>query len=195
MSQQERWVSASGGLRSRFRSPHSSGFPRSSRHRRSPAPPSSRPAYRRRAPGLRSRRSARLRSGPQFESRNGSAPGEFVASSYGLWRRWTRWEFWPTWALYMPLTPYLVWLALKHRSLTLFTAANPDIPAGGFIGESKFDILETRREWSAGCAVSARTCGSATRASDRHRSGIHGSHATYLSHCSQARSWTARIRS
>ena len=112
----------------------------------------------------------------------------------GLWRRWTRWEFWPMWALYMPLTPYLIGLALKHRSLTLFTAANPDIPAGGFIGESKFDILRNlAARWSAGCAVRARTCGSATRASDRHRSGIHGSHATYLSHCSQARSWTARI--
>src|SRR5512145_2854034 len=32
-------------------------------------------------------------------------------------------------------------LAARHRSLTVFTAANPAIPAGGFIGESKIDIL------------------------------------------------------
>jgi hypothetical protein len=30
----------------------------------------------------------------------------------------------------------------KHRSVTVFTAANPAILAGGFIGESKFDILQ-----------------------------------------------------
>jgi hypothetical protein len=30
---------------------------------------------------------------------------------------------------------------LKHRSLTLFTAANPGIPAGGLAGESKSEIL------------------------------------------------------
>jgi membrane protein DedA with SNARE-associated domain len=60
---------------------------------------------------------------------------------YGLWRRWTRWEFWPAWAVYLPLLPYLLWLAVKHRGLTVFTAVNPGIPAGGFVGESKFDIL------------------------------------------------------
>jgi hypothetical protein len=30
---------------------------------------------------------------------------------------------------------------LKHRSLTLFTAANPAIIGGGFVGESKIDIM------------------------------------------------------
>jgi hypothetical protein len=37
---------------------------------------------------------------------------------------------------------YLAYLMVKHRSATLFTAANPAILAGGFIGESKFDILQ-----------------------------------------------------
>ncbi|HZS04294.1 MAG TPA: alpha/beta fold hydrolase [Blastocatellia bacterium] len=57
------------------------------------------------------------------------------------WRRLVRWEFWPLWAFYPPIICYIVWLALKHRSLTLFTASNPAIPAGGFVGESKMEIL------------------------------------------------------
>lgn len=57
------------------------------------------------------------------------------------WRRLTRWEFWPRWAFYPPIVAYIGWLALKHRSLTLFTAVNPAIPGGGFVGESKAQIL------------------------------------------------------
>ena len=57
------------------------------------------------------------------------------------WRRLTRWEFWPRWAFYPPVVLYILWLALKHRSLTVFTAANPAIPGGGFVGESKAGIL------------------------------------------------------
>ena len=58
-----------------------------------------------------------------------------------VWRRLTRWEFWPIWVFYVPVVCYVTLLALKHRSLTLFTASNPAMPAGGFIGESKIDIL------------------------------------------------------
>jgi pimeloyl-ACP methyl ester carboxylesterase/membrane protein DedA with SNARE-associated domain len=57
------------------------------------------------------------------------------------WRRLTRWEFWPRWAFYPPVVGYVLWLALRHRSLTVFTAANPAIPGGGFVGESKAEIL------------------------------------------------------
>jgi pimeloyl-ACP methyl ester carboxylesterase/membrane protein DedA with SNARE-associated domain len=57
------------------------------------------------------------------------------------WRRLTRWEFWPRWAFYPPIVAYVAWLSLKHRSLTLFTAVNPAIPGGGFVGESKAQIL------------------------------------------------------
>ena len=36
----------------------------------------------------------------------------------------------------------MICLAFKHRSLTIFTAVNPAMPAGGFKGESKNDIYE-----------------------------------------------------
>ncbi len=60
----------------------------------------------------------------------------------GRWQRWRRWEFWPVWVFYPPVVAYVLWLGLRHRCLTLFTAANPGIWAGGVIGESKIGILE-----------------------------------------------------
>lgn len=60
---------------------------------------------------------------------------------YSSWVRLSRWEFWPAWAVYAPVLCYLLGLAVRYRSLTAFTAANPAIPAAGFIGESKIDIL------------------------------------------------------
>lgn len=45
------------------------------------------------------------------------------------------------WKFYPPVILYLLYLAFKHRSLTLFTVTNPGMPASGFIGESKSDIL------------------------------------------------------
>ena len=56
-------------------------------------------------------------------------------------RRRTRWEFWPVKVFYVPVVVYILFLGLRHRNFTLFTAANPGIPAGGIIGESKSDIL------------------------------------------------------
>ena len=57
------------------------------------------------------------------------------------WERVRRWEFWPAWLFYAPLAAWIGWLALRHRSLTLFTAANPGFPHGGLVGESKAHIL------------------------------------------------------
>ena len=57
------------------------------------------------------------------------------------WGRVRRWEFWPTWLFYLPVLGWVLWLAARHRSLTVFTAANPGFPDGGFVGESKSDIL------------------------------------------------------
>lgn len=67
-----------------------------------------------------------------------------VATSRGRWRlgtAWRRWrhhEFWPSWVFYMPLVPWLVWQALRARSVTAPLAANPGIEkGGGFVNESK----------------------------------------------------------
>jgi membrane protein DedA with SNARE-associated domain len=61
----------------------------------------------------------------------------------GWIRRKTRWEFWPPWLAYIPVVPYVLYLGIRHRSFTLFTAANPGIPSGGFVGESKAAILSS----------------------------------------------------
>lgn len=55
-------------------------------------------------------------------------------------RLW-RWEFWPVSVFYLPLVPVVAWQALRRRSLMAFTAANPAIPHGGVVGESKHAIL------------------------------------------------------
>ncbi len=51
-------------------------------------------------------------------------------------------EYWPFWLFFLPLVPYWVYLSIKARSLTYFTAANPGIIHGGVFGESKIDILD-----------------------------------------------------
>jgi pimeloyl-ACP methyl ester carboxylesterase/membrane protein DedA with SNARE-associated domain len=57
------------------------------------------------------------------------------------WKRTVRWEYWPPFVFYGPVALYVLWLGIRHRGLTLFTAANPGIEAGGFINESKAAIL------------------------------------------------------
>lgn len=64
---------------------------------------------------------------------------------FASWQRLTRWEFWPPYVFYPPLLVYIACLMIRHRSLTVFTAANPAIVGGGFIGESKVDILRGLR--------------------------------------------------
>lgn len=60
---------------------------------------------------------------------------------YSSWLRLRHWEFWPPWLFYIPVGFYFIFLALRYRSLTLFTAANPAIEDGGVVGESKSAIL------------------------------------------------------
>lgn len=55
--------------------------------------------------------------------------------------QWRRWEFWPAWLFNVPVALWAVLLALRHRSLTVFTCANPGIEDGGVVGESKSAIL------------------------------------------------------
>ncbi|TGM96132.1 carboxylate--amine ligase [Leptospira dzoumogneensis] len=59
-------------------------------------------------------------------------------------------EFWPTWKLYLPLIPYIAFESIRSirpgslSSLGFGTivSANPDIPLGGLVGESKDQILQ-----------------------------------------------------
>ncbi|HKY34170.1 MAG TPA: carboxylate--amine ligase, partial [Candidatus Polarisedimenticolia bacterium] len=55
--------------------------------------------------------------------------------------RLARWEFLPAWLIYLPVVPWIGWLSLRHGGFGTVTAANPGIPAGGFVGESKSAIL------------------------------------------------------
>ncbi|MEM8739490.1 MAG: alpha/beta fold hydrolase [Planctomycetota bacterium] len=55
-------------------------------------------------------------------------------------RLW-RWEFWPMAVFYAPLVPWLAYLGLRYRSATVWTLANPGLPDGGVVGESKTDII------------------------------------------------------
>ncbi len=84
---------------------------------------------------------------PDTARRTGRAPAEFSPLERLCLRlsamriRLTRWEFWPSWAIYAPLVPYVAYLAVRHRSLLACTHANPGIPLGGVVGESKWEIL------------------------------------------------------
>jgi len=53
-----------------------------------------------------------------------------------------RWEFWPPWIFYAPLVPWIVLLCFRYRGIRTITAANPCMPHGGLVGESKYDIMK-----------------------------------------------------
>ena len=63
-------------------------------------------------------------------------------------RRWRRWEFWPAWFFYIPVGVHYLWLAVRYRSFSVPTSSNPGLAAGGFIGESKYEILNDLRRTS-----------------------------------------------
>lgn len=58
-----------------------------------------------------------------------------------FWVKVFYYEYWPFWLFFLPLVPYWLYLALRARSFTYFTAANPGIEHSGVFGESKIDIL------------------------------------------------------
>lgn len=69
------------------------------------------------------------------------SPYRIYWKTIGWLKRFRHWEFWPPYLFYPPVIAYIVYLGIKFKSLTLFTTANPSIPAGGFVGESKQAIL------------------------------------------------------
>ncbi|MEM8962701.1 MAG: alpha/beta fold hydrolase [Acidobacteriota bacterium] len=61
----------------------------------------------------------------------------------GKWIRMSRWEYWPRWIFYPPVLLWAIVQMIRFRSITVFTAANPGMNAGGgFVGESKAQILD-----------------------------------------------------
>ena len=56
-------------------------------------------------------------------------------------KRIARWEFWPPAVFYFPVVAKYMLLAIRYRSLSLPTLANPGMRTGGLIGESKFETL------------------------------------------------------
>jgi membrane protein DedA with SNARE-associated domain len=79
----------------------------------------------------------------------------------------------PPGLFYFPLV--LTWcaLGLRHRSMTLPSAANPTIPTGGMWGESKsaylFDVAPAERRWIADFSVIKRGIGFWSVQSDTER--------------------------
>lgn len=59
-----------------------------------------------------------------------------------FWVKVFYYEYWPFWLFFLPLVPYWIYLAIKAKSMTYFTAANPGIPHSGVFGESKSEILQ-----------------------------------------------------
>lgn len=69
----------------------------------------------------------------------------------------------PKWLICIPLTVQWLWLALRYRSLTLPTVANPAITAGGLVGEGKLEYFDgmgpiAQSATAAFCAISAHKC-------------------------------------
>lgn len=67
----------------------------------------------------------------------------------------------PKWLICVPLVLQWLWLGLRHRSLTLPTAANPAITAGGLVGEGKLEYF--RGMGPVARAATAAHCGVVNR--------------------------------
>lgn len=74
-------------------------------------------------------------------------------------RRASQWEFWPAWLFYLPVAGYYAWLGIRYRSFTLPSAANPAIPTGGLVGESKCAIVDLLRSHSPDLVADAYLVG------------------------------------
>jgi membrane protein DedA with SNARE-associated domain len=74
---------------------------------------------------------------------------------------------------YLPLVLNWIWLGLRHRCLTLPTAANPKIFTGGMWGETKSsyldDVAPSERPWIAGFIIVERPDGATQPADETAR--------------------------
>jgi len=71
----------------------------------------------------------------------------------------------PKWLICIPLVLQWIWLALRYRSITLPTAANPRITAGGLVGEGKLEYFD-----AMGAIARAATARHASVRNPRHAS-------------------------
>jgi membrane protein DedA with SNARE-associated domain len=55
--------------------------------------------------------------------------------------RLRRWEFWPASLFYLPVAVWIGLLIVRYHGVSAVRAANPGIPGGGVVGESKWEIL------------------------------------------------------
>lgn len=62
-------------------------------------------------------------------------------SNHYFFTKLFNYEYWPFWVFYFPLYFYCLYLALRSRSPSYFTAANPGMQYGGAFEQSKIDIL------------------------------------------------------
>lgn len=79
-------------------------------------------------------------------------------------------EFWPPRIFYIPIALTWVALSLRHFGWSLPTVANPSFPEGGFVGESKSQILDLvrpeGRHWFARHTSFRRESAGGTAATD-----------------------------
>jgi len=61
---------------------------------------------------------------------------------FSSFKKWRYFEFWPAYLFYLPVVPYYIYLAVKHRDPFTPFYVNPEIENGGLVGESKWDFLK-----------------------------------------------------
>lgn len=54
----------------------------------------------------------------------------------------SHWEDWHWFAKYIPIAPVWLWHCLRSGSLWFFTASNPSLTFGGFLGETKHEMYD-----------------------------------------------------
>lgn len=88
------------------------------------------------------------------------------------WIRLTHWEFWPSWVFYTPVAFWILWLSLRHRSLTLAALCNPGIKLSGLAMESKSDILNSLSKKNAHSSKIATWCALAAGAAEERYTAL-----------------------
>lgn len=74
-------------------------------------------------------------AGPGFKPHADMPPLERPGRPYSFF------EFWKPLYFYLPVWAYAAWLSLRYRGMSLPTIANPRLPMGGLVGESKQALL------------------------------------------------------